>query len=162
MQSKLIISQGKRCRESVLLPLKNTWFRVLPAASIYHLDTCLSVKYLIVGIAIYIIGRDLWGSYSPLLRLHMDTYITAYPAHPLGRWLATFAVSLVLLALAYASAPDPAGQLGLTSHSARSLANRRPALTQRGHRFATGQAPALVSAQLSQPAKRVSSAQLAR
>lgn len=72
----------------------------------------------------------------------MNTYITAHAAHPLGRWLATLAVSLVLLALAYAQAPDPAGYLGLRSPSARPLVNSRSA---------PNQAPSLASAQLGQP-----------
>ena len=74
----------------------------------------------------------------------MATYFTAHPAHPLGRWLAALAVSLVLLALAYAQAPDPAGQLGLRAPSTRPLATSRPA---------PGPVPALVSARLGQPTR---------
>jgi hypothetical protein len=81
----------------------------------------------------------------------MNTYITAYPAHSLGRWLATLAVSLVLLALAYAYAPDPTGYLGLDSHSPRSLAQRRSAPAQR---LSTAPVPALASTQLGQPTGR--------
>lgn len=58
----------------------------------------------------------------------MTIYSTAYTAHSLGRWLATLAVSLVLLALAYAHAPDPAEYLGLSSPGARFTAELAPAL----------------------------------
>jgi len=57
----------------------------------------------------------------------MHTQLTLYTAPSLGRWLVALATSLVLLALAYAQSPDPAGQLGLQSPDAPSLASSRPA-----------------------------------
>lgn len=58
----------------------------------------------------------------------MNTYLTTYAAPSLGRWLVALAASLVLLALAYAQAPDPAGQLGLELPEARTLASSQAAL----------------------------------
>jgi hypothetical protein len=82
----------------------------------------------------------------------MDTHITAYSSYSLGRWLATLAVSLVLLALAYAHAQDPAWYLGFNSPSPSPLAARRPApARQHGHRLAAGPAPALASARMGYP-----------
>lgn len=82
----------------------------------------------------------------------MDTSSTVHSAHSLGRWLATLAVSLVLLALAYAHAPDPADYLGFRSPSTSPLATSRPASARpSGHRLATGQVPVLASARLGHP-----------
>jgi hypothetical protein len=92
----------------------------------------------------------------------MDTYLTTYSDHPLGRWLATLAVSLVLLALAYAHAPDPAWYLGLAPTNPSLLANSRLVPTQRGHRSAPGQAPALATTQVSWHSSQAPHTQYAR
>ena len=92
----------------------------------------------------------------------MNTSSTTHPAHPLGHWLATLAVSLVLLALAYAHAPDPAGYLGLKAASARPFAESHLGPVPRGHRRAPGQAPVLAAAQVGQPTGMAPRPRLAR
>jgi len=66
----------------------------------------------------------------------MDVYLTMYTVPSLGRWLVALTASLVLLALAYAQAPDPAGQLGLQPPAAHSLASHpaAPSLAGSQHR----------------------------
>jgi hypothetical protein len=82
----------------------------------------------------------------------MDTYSTLPFGHSLGRWLATLAVSLLLLALAYSHAPDPTTYLGFDSHSPSPLASSRPTPARLSHHhLAAGQAPVLASAGLSHP-----------
>lgn len=83
----------------------------------------------------------------------MNTYLTEHPTHSLGRWLATLAVSLVLLALAYAQAPHPAEYLGLSLPRPRPLPNSH---------HAPGVAQALASTEVGPPARVVSHAQFAR
>jgi hypothetical protein len=93
----------------------------------------------------------------------MTTYFTAHSAHSFGRWLAAMAVSLVLLALAYAHAPDPAWYLGFNSPSSRTLAHSRPAPSQtHGHRLAADRVPTLAAAQVGQTTNKSPRAQFAR
>ncbi|TVT38227.1 hypothetical protein FNT36_18675 [Hymenobacter setariae] len=93
----------------------------------------------------------------------MNTYLTTYADYPIGRWLAAFTISLVLLALAYAQAPDPAGLLGLDAPSAPTLTNSHPMLgQQRGQHLAADQAPSLATAQLRQPTGTPPRSQFAR
>jgi hypothetical protein len=77
----------------------------------------------------------------------MNISSTTDAAYPLGRWLLAMAISLVLLAMACAQAPDLPGQLGLHSPSAQPA----PA-QQRGYYLTPGQAPVFASAFLHQSA----------